>query len=105
MLCLWILNYVVSHTIDEEYLKYDTNKNWSHNRHMLIINLWNSINDVFPLQKLMNVSPIPVKVGQHVIIMSIHSTVHVLKDIQEWCVKQVTYIGLLDNELCCVYKL
>ena len=33
------MNYVVSCTIDEEYLKYDTNKNWSHNRQMLIINL------------------------------------------------------------------
>ena len=41
------MNYVVSHTIDEEYLKDDTNKNSSHNRQMLIINLWNSINDVF----------------------------------------------------------
>ena len=52
MLCLWILNYLVSHTIDEEYLKDDTNKNWSHNRHMLIINLWNSINDVFAFTEI-----------------------------------------------------
>ena len=32
------MNYVVSCTIDEEYLKDDTNKNWSHNRQMVIIN-------------------------------------------------------------------